>query len=363
MTGADKKERVTSGESITTVSTSSGEALVSFHYDGMDTLTGQSTANGREQRFYRNDELANEIRGAASSTFVKAEGMVLAEHQVGGDPRVLLLAGDGKGSVMSETSQAAISSMAYSPYGHRPDEAPMRSHLGYNGHRREAQSGWYLLGNGYRVFNPLLMRFHSPDSLSPFGTGGLNAYMYCVGDPINNVDPTGHSPWGWLLRGIRRISGSKRITTATPGYENLPGVLGRNTKSHATTLMPIQSKHVEQLEGIESSYKVVSKEPSFKQRMFSSEDLYLKHQQQLKSNTAARLFASENVGERGITREGAKMIKTQADRLNRSAANIRKDRSDRVMSDRLYKENKKAAADYRDGVRPDSDRFLRDAGR
>lgn len=360
MTGADKKERVTSGESITTVSTSSGEALVSFHYDGMDTLTGQSTANGREQRFYRNDELANEIRGADSSTFVQAEGMVLAEHQVGGDPRVLLLAGDGKGSVMSETSQAAVSSMAYSPYGHRPDEAPMRSHLGYNGHRREAQSGWYLLGNGYRVFNPLLMRFHSPDSLSPFGTGGLNAYMYCVGDPINNVDPTGHSPWGWLLRGIRRISGSKRITTATPGYENLPGWLGRNTKTHATTVLPIQNKHVERLKDIKSGYKLNIEELAKKGEPTSSLVAFVQDRNLVK---ATYLFASDNIGKPGITRQGAETIKMLAERSNRYAAQIRNARSDAAKSYRMYLENRKAAADYRDGVRPDPDRFLRDAGR
>jgi RHS repeat-associated protein len=57
---------------------------------------------------------------------------------------------------------------------------------------REANIGWYLLGNGYRAYNPRLMRFHSPDSWSPFGRGGLNPYMYCVGDPVNNSDPTGH---------------------------------------------------------------------------------------------------------------------------------------------------------------------------
>ncbi|WP_434706426.1 RHS repeat-associated core domain-containing protein [Pseudomonas sp. Z1-12] len=46
-------------------------------------------------------------------------------------------------------------------------------------------TGHYLLGNGYRAFNPGLMRFNSPDSLSPFGEGGLNAYAYSVGDPVN----------------------------------------------------------------------------------------------------------------------------------------------------------------------------------
>ena len=35
------------------------------------------------------------------------------------------------------------------------------------------------------------MRFYSPDSLSPFSEGGLNAYCYCEGDPTNYSDPVG----------------------------------------------------------------------------------------------------------------------------------------------------------------------------
>ncbi|MEE4636302.1 RHS repeat-associated core domain-containing protein [Pseudomonas alliivorans] len=38
------------------------------------------------------------------------------------------------------------------------------------------------------------MRFNQPDNLSPFGRGGLNAYAYCLGDPVNRGDPSGHSP-------------------------------------------------------------------------------------------------------------------------------------------------------------------------
>ncbi|WP_397457346.1 RHS repeat-associated core domain-containing protein, partial [Pseudomonas versuta] len=37
------------------------------------------------------------------------------------------------------------------------------------------------------------MRFHSRDSLSPFGEGGLNGYAYCAGDPVNRIDPSGHA--------------------------------------------------------------------------------------------------------------------------------------------------------------------------
>ncbi|WP_447786045.1 RHS repeat-associated core domain-containing protein [Stenotrophomonas bentonitica] len=66
------------------------------------------------------------------------------------------------------------------------------SMLGYNGVLHEATGSWQILGNGYRLYNPVLMRFHSPDDMSPFGKGGLNAYSYCLLDPINHVDPSGH---------------------------------------------------------------------------------------------------------------------------------------------------------------------------
>ena len=62
------------------------------------------------------------------------------------------------------------------------------------------------------------MRFHSPDSWSPFGGGGLNAYMYCVGDPVNRADPTGHVPWvePWLKKGAMNtfnfLSGGSEMT-------------------------------------------------------------------------------------------------------------------------------------------------------
>lgn len=67
-------------------------------------------------------------------------------------------------------------------------------HLGFNGDLCEPITGHYLLGNGYRAYNPVLMRFNSPDSLSPFSDGGLNAYAYCLGDPVNHVDRDGHIP-------------------------------------------------------------------------------------------------------------------------------------------------------------------------
>lgn len=65
--------------------------------------------------------------------------------------------------------------------------------IGYNGQLHEPAVRWQVLGNGYRVFNAVLMRFHSPDNESPFARGGIHAYAYCDGDPVNFADPTGRS--------------------------------------------------------------------------------------------------------------------------------------------------------------------------
>jgi RHS repeat-associated protein len=113
--------------------------------------------------------------------------------------------------------------ICYSPYGHRPVASGLLSLLGFNGERPDPVTGHYLLGNGYRAFNPVLLRFNSPDSWSPFGKGGVNSYAYCLGDPINRADPNGHV-------GGLNTSSNLRIPVA---YKNGPGlVFGEKRTSH-----------------------------------------------------------------------------------------------------------------------------------
>ncbi len=101
--------------------------------------------------------------------------------------KVTLLATDSQASVLDELDTATIRARAYTAYG---QQALAGSALGFNGQRSEPH-GHYLLGNGYRGYSPSLRRFLSADRISPFGRGGLNAYTYCQGDPVNRVDPNG----------------------------------------------------------------------------------------------------------------------------------------------------------------------------
>jgi RHS repeat-associated protein len=109
--------------------------------------------------------------------------------------RSLLLATDLQQSVLAELDRGSPNPFAYSPYGLQSSPRLAGTQLGFNGQLRERSTGCYHLGNGHRVYNPVLMRFHSPDRLSPFAEGGMNAYAYCSGSPVNRIDPTGRS---WL---------------------------------------------------------------------------------------------------------------------------------------------------------------------
>ena len=130
-----------------------------------------------------------------------------------GGPLIMLVT-DSAVSVMATLTASQWQGIAYSPFGVRHPRASVANLLGFNGAKPEPATGHYLLGNGHRGFNPVLMRFNSPDRLSPFERGGLNTYAYCLGDPINRQDPLGNFsffnplprliPKSWRNRAIQR---------------------------------------------------------------------------------------------------------------------------------------------------------------
>ncbi|WZJ96294.1 RHS repeat-associated core domain-containing protein [Pseudomonas sp. LPD2] len=108
----------------------------------------------------------------------------------------------------------------YCPYGHRKSEGHLTTWLGFNGEPQDRQSEYYMLGRGYRAYNPRLLRFLSPDSLSPFGKGGINSYAYCAGDPVNFADPSGHLAPPKRIAQTRRATSSRR-PSLTSAFERL----------------------------------------------------------------------------------------------------------------------------------------------
>ena len=182
--------------------------LCRYHYDPLDRLaTCTLSAQVSTQRFYQKSRLATELQGLVQHSIFQHDDQLLAQQQhQSGTVETTLLATDQQRSVLNALDATQPHPLTYKPYGHLTPGGGLLSLLGFNGERRDPVTGHYHLGNGYRGFNPVLMRFNSPDSWSPFGEGGLNAYAYCVGDPVNQTDPTGHfTGWALVRNSISRI--------------------------------------------------------------------------------------------------------------------------------------------------------------
>lgn len=196
-----------------------------YRYDPLDRLISHNLPEKPElQRFYCKSRLATEVQGTIGYSIIQHEDWLLAQQQRLSElVETALLATDLQRSVLQTVkSGQQRHPFVYSPYGHRPAENGMMSLLEFNGERSDPMTGHYLLGNGYRGFNPALMRFNSPDILSPFGKGGLNSYTYGNGDPINYIDPAGTSAFSWLLRQL-----GKKPTYYGDGLWSKPGVTAR----------------------------------------------------------------------------------------------------------------------------------------
>ncbi|WP_080270306.1 RHS repeat-associated core domain-containing protein [Pseudomonas syringae USA007] len=202
---------------------SNRSVLCVYRYDPLDRLADCLAAGqGSARFFYQKNRLATQIQGQIQHTLLRTDEYLLAQRRTENNQSdCALLLTDQQQSVIAAQGLA----LAYTPYGHRHLSAGPMNLPGFTGQRVDPVTGHYLLGNGYRAFNPVLMRFNSPDSLSPFGEGGLNAYGYCEGDPINRVDPSGHVRWLFWRNSNTRpnpqtLSTRRRVQDSTSAVAN-----------------------------------------------------------------------------------------------------------------------------------------------
>ncbi|RMQ41010.1 YD repeat protein [Pseudomonas amygdali pv. mori] len=223
------------------MSSASPVVLCTYHYDATDRLADCSPAGqGSARFFYQQNRLATQIQGQIQHTLLRTDEHLLAHLSVENNQNdCLLLATDQQQSVIAAQGLA----FAYTPYGHRYPSGPA-SLPGFTGQRLDPITGHYLLGNGYRAFNPVLMRFNSPDSLSPFGEGGLNAYAYCEEDPVNRVDPGGHLPT-FLVSILKRASSvKKRLLGRNVSQDSLSSPLLDPVESFGSTQVTTSTNSV-----------------------------------------------------------------------------------------------------------------------
>jgi RHS repeat-associated protein len=223
--------------------------LCRYRYDPLDRLVGTSPlVDAESQRFYCKSRLATEIQGQVQHSIFQHDDQLLAQQWHSDDAlETTLLATDQQRSVLHTLGVDRSQPITYSPYGHRPAENGLLSLLGFNGERQDPVTGHYLLGNGYRAFNPVLMRFNSPDSWSPFGDGGLNAYAYCLGDPVNRLDRSGHvSLLGSFIKFAENLTNT-RISTIASSSSTIKALQGPAVTAKQATPYDIFNNIIERI--------------------------------------------------------------------------------------------------------------------
>lgn len=180
---------------------------------------------GATRFFYQHDKLVTISQPTTPYTILHAADILLAEWSHADAGWLKILATDKTGTVLSESSRAQQLHHRYTAYGYDPIRPQNCSLFGFNSERLTPLQPGYLLGTGYhRVYNTLLMRLQSPDTWAPFGESIRNPYAYCIGDPVNYIDVTGHQP---ILAKLLKILFDENI------QKNLKRYLSPTDQQHA----------------------------------------------------------------------------------------------------------------------------------
>jgi len=198
---------------LTSVS-GNGQAY-SYQYDALGRRVAR-TANG-STTYYRYDgtNVTLETTDGYAGTAVKnryfyGNDLVRCDSISGPTTSQQWLAGDQQGNQTSSTdaSQTVLNHTAYDAYGQAmwssgTSAAPYQ-YCAKQGYRTDSPGGdCGLIWAGSRYYDPLVCSFITIDtdlSQSPYG--------YCNGDPVNNIDPTGHFSFGAIFKIFGKFVGA-----------------------------------------------------------------------------------------------------------------------------------------------------------
>ncbi|WP_421091180.1 RHS repeat domain-containing protein [Pseudochrobactrum sp. MP213Fo] len=183
-----------------------------YIYDAINRLRTQSTGQVDNKLYYRNGVLQaveQYTDGMPTKTYgwmrTAAGAMASFSSDTSVPPKFLITNKHSTILAATDGSQK-IQCRQYTAFGDTQFEGEDPA-LGFNGELFNPAIQSYQLGSGYRAYSPGLMQFTAPDSWSPFGKGGINPYAYCNGDPVNKIDPSGHSIhfWFWFVSAVALV--------------------------------------------------------------------------------------------------------------------------------------------------------------
>ena len=180
---------------------------VSFSYNAEGIRTGKHTLrNGATEThsyIYASGKLLRETitgNGAAKILdfrYDQTGAPYSLTYTVGSTSTVYYYVTNLQGDVMylADSSGSQVAAYLYDPFGKVLSSSGTMAEINplrYRGYYQDSETGFYYLQSRY--YDPAICRFINADSYASTGQGlvGYNAFAYCLNNPVNKSDPTGH---------------------------------------------------------------------------------------------------------------------------------------------------------------------------
>ena len=183
---------------------------ISYTYDP-DGIRTSKTVNGTTTKYHvMNGTLLGQTKGSDTIVFLYDEKGNKYGFDYNGTKYYYIFNVQGDVIGILNQSGSQIVSYQYDPWGKvlsvSGSEASTIGQINpirYRGYYYDTETGFYYLQSRY--YDPTVRRFLNVDSQLA-GTAqvqGYNLFSYCLNNPVNFSDPTGHWPdWGTLLGGV-----------------------------------------------------------------------------------------------------------------------------------------------------------------
>lgn len=115
----------------------------------------------------------------------------------------------GSSSVITDSGGTKVQSITYYPYGKiRVNTGSIDIHHKYTSQELDDSTGLYFYNARY--YDPVLGRFVQPDTIvpQPHNPQALKRYSYVLNNPLNLIDPSGHSFKDWWKKEWRNVAGA-----------------------------------------------------------------------------------------------------------------------------------------------------------
>ena len=218
---------------LTTVRDASTEATIAtYNYDAMNRRVSATEASGTV--FFHYDGAPARViaetdgTGATIATYAYDDRGQLHAMARGGETYFYHLNARGDVVALSDASGDVVNTYRYDPWGTLIDsDETVENPYRYASYRADAATGLYYCWNRY--YAPELGRFLTRD-IYPGETSDpvtMNPYLYCGGDPVNRVDPSGMASVEFIGEGetLRLIIGGTTLEVPTIAVGVSVGVL------------------------------------------------------------------------------------------------------------------------------------------